>query len=92
MNVADKVGSLELGKYGDFLVVDPAAVDRAPVYDPYATLVFACNTMNLEGVYIGGELVSSFCKLTKADFAKVQSEVHQRVNAIKSAKPLAINP
>lgn len=92
MNVADKVGSLETGKYGDFLIIDPAAVDRAPVYDPYATLVFACNTMNLEGVYIGGELVSSFCKLTKADFPKVQAEVHQRVNAIKAAKPLAINP
>lgn len=92
MNVADKVGSLETGKYGDFLIIDPAAVDRAPVYDPYATLVFACNTMNLEGVYIGGELVSSFCKLTKADFPKVQAEVHRRVNAIKAAKPLAINP
>jgi 5-methylthioadenosine/S-adenosylhomocysteine deaminase len=92
MNVADKVGSLEVGKYGDFLVIDPASVDRAPVYDPYATLVFACNTMNLEGVYIGGDLVSSFCKLTKTDFPKVQAEVHRRVNAIKAGKPLAINP
>jgi len=89
MNVADKVGSLEVGKYGDFLIVDPASVDRAPVYDPYATLVFACNTMNLEGVYIGGELVSSFCKLTKVDFAKIQSELHQRVNRIKAAQPIA---
>ena len=59
---------------------------------PHSTLVLACNTMNLEGVYIGGELVSSFCKLTKADFPKVQAEVHKRVNAIKAAKPLAINP
>jgi len=89
MNVADKVGSLEVGKYGDFLVIDPAAVDRAPVYDPYATLVFACNTMNLEGVYVGGELLSSYCKLTKVDFAKVQRELHERVNKIKSAKPVA---
>lgn len=95
MNIADKVGSLEAGKYGDFLVINPATVDRAPVYDPYATLVFACNTMNLEGVYIGGDLVSSFCKLTKVDFAKVQAEVHSRVGAIKlkaSATPVAINP
>jgi 5-methylthioadenosine/S-adenosylhomocysteine deaminase len=88
MNVADKVGSLEPGKFGDFLVIDPAAVDTAPVYDPYATLVFACNTMNLEGVYIGGELVSSYCKLLKVDFPKIQRELHDRVNRIKAAHPV----
>ncbi|HRE80045.1 MAG TPA: amidohydrolase family protein [Opitutaceae bacterium] len=89
MNVADKVGSLEVGKYGDFLIIDPASVDRAPVYDPVATLVFACNTQNLEAVYIGGELVSSFCKLTKADFANVQRETHARVNKIRATTPVA---
>ena len=89
MMVADKVGSLEPGKFGDFLVIDPAAVDTAPVYDPYATLVFACNTQNLEGVYIGGVLVSSFCQLLKVDFAKVQQELHDRVNKIKSTHEVA---
>lgn len=89
MNVADKVGSLEVGKLGDFLVINPATVDRAPVYDPVATLVFACNTQNLEGVYVGGELVSSYCKLLKADFTNVQRELHTRVLAIKN-KPAAV--
>ncbi|MDB6168941.1 MAG: hydroxydechloroatrazine ethylaminohydrolase [Verrucomicrobia bacterium] len=90
MNVADKVGSLEAGKFGDFLIINPASVDRAPVYDPYATLVFACNTQNLEGVYVGGELVSSYCKLTKADFANVQKEMHERVNKIRAAHQVAL--
>ncbi|MDB6095669.1 MAG: hydroxydechloroatrazine ethylaminohydrolase [Verrucomicrobia bacterium] len=90
MNVADKVGSLEPGKYGDFLVINPASVDRAPVYDPYATLVFACNTQNLEGVYVGGELVSSYCRLTKADFPHVQKELYERVNKIRASYPVAI--
>ncbi|MEO7597586.1 MAG: amidohydrolase family protein [Opitutus sp.] len=89
MNVADKVGSLEVGKFGDFLVINPAAVDTAPVYDPYATLVFACNSQNLEGVYVGGDLVSSYCKLLKADFAKVQQETHDRVNRIRSTTKVA---
>jgi 5-methylthioadenosine/S-adenosylhomocysteine deaminase len=93
MNVADKVGSLEVGKYGDFLVINPASVDRAPVYDPVATLVFACNTQNLEGVYVGGELVSSYCKLLKADFATTQRELHTRVLAIKNrAAVVSANP
>ena len=89
MNVADKVGSLEVGKYGDFLVINPASVDRAPVYDAVATLVFACNTQNLEGVYVGGDLLSSYCKLTKADFPKVQKETHDRVNKIRATFKVA---
>ncbi len=89
MNVADKVGSLEVGKFGDFLIIDPAAVDTAPVYDPIATLVFACSVLNLEGVYVGGELVSSFAKLTKADMATVQRETHARVNKIRGVHPIA---
>lgn len=79
MNVADQVGSLEVGKYADFLLIDPAIVDRAPIFDAYATLVFACNTQNLAGVYVGGELVSAYCKLTASDFAPVQKELYERV-------------
>jgi cytosine/adenosine deaminase-related metal-dependent hydrolase len=89
MNVADKVGSLEVGKFGDFLVINPASVDRAPVYDAVATLVLACNTQNLEGVYVGGELVSSYCKLTKADFPTVQKELHARVSKIRATNKVA---
>ena len=57
LGVADKVGSLEVGKLGDIAVIDPKLMDRAPVFDPYATLVFACNTLNLEKVFLGGELL-----------------------------------
>ncbi len=84
MRIADRVGSLEPGKLGDFLVINTTTVDRAPVYDPYATLVFACNTENLEGVYVGGELVSTYTKLTQHDFSVVQRELYERVARIRA--------
>lgn len=89
MGIAHKVGSLEVGKYGDFLVIDPAVVDRAPVQDPCATLVFACNSANLQAVYVGGDLVSEFGRLTRHDFPQVQKQLHARVTAITSKIPLA---
>jgi len=89
MGIQDKVGSLESGKYADFLVINTTVVDRAPVYDPYATLVFACNTQNLEGVYIGGELVSTYGRLLKHDFAEVQRELYERVAKIRAQSALA---
>ncbi len=92
MRIADKVGSLEAGKYGDFLVINTTIVDRAPVYDPYATLVFACTTENLEGVYVGGELVSSYTKLLKRDFSVVQRELYERVARIRAIAAISPPP
>lgn len=91
LGIADKVGSLEVGKYGDILVIDPKSVDRAPVFDPYATLVFATNVLNLERVYIGGELTVMDRKPVKLDFAKVSSEVWSRVTSLKAPPLRAAN-
>jgi 5-methylthioadenosine/S-adenosylhomocysteine deaminase len=88
LNVADKVGSLEPGKYGDILVIDPKSFDRAPVFDAYATLVFACNVLNLEKVYIGGELLVENRKTLKHDFAKISAEMAARVTKLNPPTPL----
>jgi 5-methylthioadenosine/S-adenosylhomocysteine deaminase len=95
MRVDDRVGSLEKGKYGDFCLVNTTSVDRGPVYDPYATLVFACTTENLEGVYVGGDLVSTYSKLTKHDFSVAQRELYERVARIRAnhlAAPIPPDP
>ena len=83
MHVADKVGSLEAGKFGDFLVINPLDRDIGPIYDPYASLVLACTQMNLEQVYIGGVLVSERGKLIGKDFSRASAEVHRRSEAIR---------
>jgi len=84
MHVADRVGSLEPGKYADFLLINPRDRDVGQVYDPYATLVLACTQMNLEKVFIGGRLVSARGRILTQDFDKVADEVHRRAEAVKA--------
>ena len=79
LGVADKVGSLEVGKFGDMIVVDPRLVERGPIVDPYAAVVLACNAMNLAKVYVGGDLLVDTYRLQKNDMSKVSREVNQRV-------------
>lgn len=79
LGVADKVGSLEVGKYADILVVDPKLVERGPVTDPYAVVVLACNAMNLSKVYVGGDLLVDTYRLQKNDMVNVSREVSARV-------------
>ncbi len=58
LGVDDRVGSLEVGKYADFVVVDPTAPDAGPLWHPVRSYVLACSLRNLKRVYVGGELVS----------------------------------
>jgi len=93
IGVADRVGSLEVGKFADFLLVDPAQPDTGPVYDPYATLVFVCNSANVDTVFVGGEAVVKRGQPLKFDMAAVARDAKARVAAMKQrseAKPVAV--
>ena len=80
MGVADKVGSLEVGKLADFDVISPPA----PVFDAGATVVFACGAMNLDAVYVGGEKIVDHGAFTRSDMATVTAEVGTRVSSIRT--------
>ena len=80
MGVADKVGSLEVGKLADFDVISPPA----PVFDAGATVVFACGAMNLDAVYVGGEKIVDHGTFTRSEMANVTAEVGTRVSSIRT--------
>jgi cytosine/adenosine deaminase-related metal-dependent hydrolase len=84
MGVADRIGSLEPGKFADFLIIDPRAMDIGPYNDPTAALVLACNVANLEQVYVGGRLVVDHGKCLNPHFEKVQQETNIRMQRIKT--------
>jgi 5-methylthioadenosine/S-adenosylhomocysteine deaminase len=81
--IADKVGSLEPGKFADFLVVDPRDPDTGPLHDPIATYVLACGLRNLKQVYVGGKLVADGARVLTADEPHVIKEVYARVARIQ---------
>ena len=84
MGVKDNLGSLEPGKYADFLVIDPTRFGT--VSDPYASLVLVASERDLEGVYVGGELKVDHGKLLGQDMQRVQTETDKRSAATMTAK------
>lgn len=91
LGIDDRVGTLEVGKYADFLVVDPANPDTGPVWDPVATYVLACGLRNLKAVYVGGVLASRDGSSTSAIAAEATKQLHSRMRAIamQTGSPLA---
>ena len=85
LGIASKVGSLAVGKFADFVVVDPRHPDTGPVHDPLATFVLACSLRNLKRVYVAGTLVADGPDLVGFDEAGMRAEVDQRVARLQAA-------
>lgn len=80
IRVADDVGSLEVGKYADFIVVDPNDPSTGPLYDVYATLVFACSRANITHVYVAGEPVIEDREFVHVDARQSYKNLHYRMS------------
>ena len=81
LGVADRLGSLEPGKFADFLVIDPTRFRT--IFDPYASLVFVAGERDLERVYVGGDLLVQNGAMLKQDMVKERAEVNKRVAALR---------
>ncbi|HTI88502.1 MAG TPA: amidohydrolase family protein [Alphaproteobacteria bacterium] len=79
MGVADRIGSLEVGKFADFLIVTPPS----PVFDVVATIVLAAGSTNIDAVYVGGNKLVDRLSFTRIDSAKVDREVESRIARVR---------
>jgi cytosine/adenosine deaminase-related metal-dependent hydrolase len=81
MGVADRVGSLEVGKLADFVVISPPS----PVFDVAATVVLAVNNANVEAVYVGGKKLVDHLVPVRSDLGTVSQEVEMRIGRLQAA-------
>jgi 5-methylthioadenosine/S-adenosylhomocysteine deaminase len=72
LGLADRIGSVEVGKRADLLVVDPRA--HLPNGDVYTTLVYSCRGNDVRTVLIDGRVVVEDRRLLTLDAAAVRFE------------------
>ena len=82
LGVADRLGSLEVGKHADFLIVDPKAPDTGPIWNAMGTYALACGLRNLKAVYVGGKLIARDGESAHPKAAEASRELHARLGAI----------
>lgn len=85
LGISADVGSLRVGRFADFLVVDPRDPDTGPVWDAYGTYVLACSLRNLKQVWSAGSLVADGTRLTDPEAGQVVAEVHGRMGRIAAS-------
>ena len=55
--LADRIGSIEVGKAADFVLFDATVPEWQPLYNPVSNLVYSATGNTVRHVYVGGEQV-----------------------------------
>lgn len=77
LGVDDRVGSLEVGKLADFVVVDPLLPDVGPLWHPVRSYVLAMSPRNLKRVYVGGVPVNEDGRSSNPLAGEASAHVHE---------------
>ncbi len=82
LGFAEQVGSLEVGKFADLLLIDLADPATGSVFDPAASLVFSASAANIHAVYVGGVERVNKRGVQEHDMTALQKEVSARVTSL----------
>lgn len=90
LNLDEKIGSIEVGKLADIIIVETKSTNMMPNYDPFATLVFQANSSNVDTTIVNGKIIVENKKLKTYDIKKNKKQMKEIENDIaKFAKELA---
>ncbi|KKC32243.1 amidohydrolase family protein [Devosia psychrophila] len=85
LNAADRIGSLEVGKLADMVLLDLKRPHAVPMFDPLTHLVYSTAKSDVRHVFLGGEQVVRDGALTRLDIADTLDQVQALVPRIKAS-------
>jgi len=84
---ADEIGSLEVGKKADLVILNPNLWTMLPLHDPIANIVYCMRTENIESVMCNGCWLMQNHKILTVNEAAIYAEAQQAArNIITRAK------
>ena len=89
---ADELGSLEVGKQADLILVDLKQPHTMPIYDPIANLVYAAHGGNVDTVIVAGKVLMQGRKVLVADEEAILGEAQERGQALLERGGIQVAP
>lgn len=78
----DQIGSLEVGKQADLVVINPNTATMLPMHDPIANMVTSMRSHNVESVMVNGRWLMRDGQILTVNEAEVLEEAKARAAAI----------
>ena len=87
LGMEDRIGSLEVGKRADIVLVDATGAHMTPLYDPYAALVYAANAADVRTVVVDGRIIVEDRRALTVDADAIKLAVTERRDRILAVLP-----
>ncbi|MEG0133118.1 MAG: amidohydrolase [Clostridium sp.] len=84
LGISDKVGSIEIGKKADLVIIETSSVNMQPIYDYCSAVVYSANPSNVRHVIINGEIVVENRKIQLADFNEIRTALIAETDRIRN--------
>jgi 5-methylthioadenosine/S-adenosylhomocysteine deaminase len=75
LGIDNIVGSLEVGKKADLIIIDINKPHLTPMYNPYSHLTYSANGSDVDTVIINGKIILKHRKFTNFDLDKVMLDI-----------------
>ena len=75
LGIENEVGSLEVGKKADFLIVDSSEIDQMPVYDPLFVAACLVTGRDVRTVVVDGRIVMKERELLTVDVGEIRAKL-----------------
>jgi 5-methylthioadenosine/S-adenosylhomocysteine deaminase len=82
LGLDEEIGSIEVGKRADLILVRHDQLQVAPDTDPWSTLVYAARGTDVRMTMVDGEVLVSDGTLTRLDAAAVSAEARQAAQEV----------
>lgn len=79
LGMENEIGSLEVGKKADIIIIDLNKPHLCPVHDIYSTLAYSACGSDVETVIIDGEIIMENRKIKTVDEVMVMEKVNETV-------------
>ncbi len=84
VHMGDEIGSLEVGKKADIIVVGTKNPNMQPIYDPYSAIVYGACPHDVTHSMINGRLLMVDRKLLHEDINEIYAELKQQQKRVKN--------
>ena len=71
----NELGSLEINKLADIVILETKSTNMQPIFDPYSVLVYSANASNVNTVIVNGKMIVEDKKLLTYDENKDRTDI-----------------
>ncbi len=75
LNMQNKIGSIEVGKIADIVLIETNSLNMFPLFDPYSAIVYSANAFNVDTVFVNGKCVVKNKSLLNQDIFKIKEDL-----------------